>query len=96
MGDLDIYTDAEKAKYFDSRVSGISWVIEDASTSGMGVKLIFHDPLSIAKDFDEIAKFTARFDEFDPMFPRNTFEILLPQQKRQVKTKKQKAKVEEI
>lgn len=48
----------------------------------MTVELKFKDPGAIAKDFDEVAKFEARFDEFDPMFPREVYEIFIPQQNR--------------
>ena len=40
-GDLDIYTSAEKKRYFQRRKEDVSWQIADASSKGIGIQLTF-------------------------------------------------------
>ena len=39
VGDLDVYTIEEKIAYHESRLKDFSWVIGNASTTGMTVDL---------------------------------------------------------
>ena len=83
-GDLDIYNEAEKEKYFQDRNKDVSWEIGSASTKGINIKLSFKETAGISKDFDEQVTLSTDFQSFEPNFPNN-FKVLIPKLKRAAK-----------